>query len=85
MGGDMNCVLNTQLDRRPTRTRKNNSGLISNDPGARNLKTLVSNHGLQDTFRTLHPTTRSYTCRNVSRICKGLGQGVDDSARVSPV
>jgi hypothetical protein len=70
MGGDMNTVLDSSIDRRPTKAPLVPLRIKPNmdDAGSGALRRLVTVMGMQDIYRKTHPTARQYTCRNVSRI-----------------
>jgi len=70
MGGDMNTVLDSSIDRRPTKAALVPSQINPkmDDAGSGALRRLVTVMGMQDIYRKTHPTVRQYTCRNVSRI-----------------
>ena len=60
LGGDFNCVLDTELDR---------SSFVSyKEAAAKHLNDLLERHNLEDIWRTLHPTEYDYTFHSGSAI-----------------
>jgi exonuclease III len=70
MGGDMNTVLDPAKDRRLTGKTQGGHQIVPRleEAGYSSLQRLVTVMGLQDIYRQSYPTTRQFTCRNVSRI-----------------